>query len=77
LHGVKRFLPLYAHHLRNEQVLEQIKKQLNKLVNVIKVVDFVGKDFVEREMILIKVKAKKNKCQTCKICNPRRIPSFA
>jgi acetolactate synthase-1/3 small subunit len=42
----------------NEQVLEQIKKQLNKLVNVIKVVDFVGKDFVEREMILIKVKAR-------------------
>jgi acetolactate synthase-1/3 small subunit len=42
----------------NEQVLEQIKKQLNKIINVIKVVDFVGKDFVEREMILIKVKAK-------------------
>jgi len=42
----------------NEQVLEQIKKQLNKLVNVIKVMDFVGKDFVEREMILIKVKAR-------------------
>jgi acetolactate synthase-1/3 small subunit len=41
----------------NEQVLEQIKKQLNKLVNVIKVVDYVGKDFVEREMILVKVKA--------------------
>jgi len=42
----------------NEQVLEQIKKQLNKLVNVIKVVDYTDKDFVEREMILIKVKAK-------------------
>jgi acetolactate synthase-1/3 small subunit len=42
----------------NEQVLEQIKKQLNKLINVIKVVDFMEKDFVEREMILIKVKAK-------------------
>ena len=41
----------------NEQVLEQIKKQLNKLVNVIKVVDFMDKDYVEREMILIKVKA--------------------
>ena len=41
----------------NEQVLEQIKKQLNKLINVIKVVDYVGKDFVEREMILVKVKA--------------------
>jgi acetolactate synthase I/III small subunit len=42
----------------NEQVLEQIKKQLNKIINVIKVVDFTEKDFVEREMILIKVKAK-------------------
>ena len=42
----------------NEQVLEQIKKQLNKIINVIKVVDFMDKDFVEREMILIKVKAK-------------------
>ncbi len=42
----------------NEQVLEQIKKQLNKLINVIKVVDYMDKDYVEREMILIKVKAK-------------------
>lgn len=42
----------------NEQVFEQIKKQLNKLVNVIKVVDFMDKNYVEREMILIKVKAK-------------------
>jgi acetolactate synthase I/III small subunit len=42
----------------NDQVLEQIKKQLNKIINVIKVVDFMEKDFVEREMILIKVKAK-------------------
>jgi acetolactate synthase I/III small subunit len=42
----------------NEQVLEQIKKQLNKIINVIKVVDFQEKDYVEREMILIKVKAR-------------------
>jgi len=42
----------------NEQVLEQIKKQLNKIINVIKVVDYVDKDYVEREMILVKVKAK-------------------
>jgi acetolactate synthase-1/3 small subunit len=41
----------------NDQVLEQIKKQLNKIINVIKVVDFMEKDFVEREMILIKVNA--------------------
>jgi acetolactate synthase-1/3 small subunit len=44
----------------NEQVLEQIKKQLNKIINVIKVVDFMEKDFVEREMILIKVKARED-----------------
>ncbi|HON37293.1 MAG: acetolactate synthase small subunit [Desulfomonilia bacterium] len=43
----------------NEQVLEQIKKQLNKLINVIKVVDCTDKDYVEREMILVKVKAEK------------------
>ena len=42
----------------NEQVLEQIKKQLNKIINVIKVVDYIGKEYVEREMIIVKVKAK-------------------
>ncbi|HUT84851.1 MAG TPA: acetolactate synthase small subunit [Thermodesulfobacteriota bacterium] len=40
----------------NDQILEQITKQLNKLVNVIKVLDFTEGDFVEREMALIKVK---------------------
>lgn len=40
-----------------DQVIEQIKKQLNKLINVIKVVDYTGKESVEREMLLIKVKA--------------------
>lgn len=39
----------------NDQILEQIIKQLNKLVNVIKVMDFVNGDFVNREMALIKV----------------------
>lgn len=39
----------------NDQIIEQITKQLNKLVNVIKVVDFVNGDFVNREMALIKV----------------------
>jgi acetolactate synthase-1/3 small subunit len=39
-------------------VLEQIKKQLNKLINVMKVVDYTDKAFVQREMALIKVKAK-------------------
>lgn len=41
----------------NEQIIEQIMKQLNKLVNVIKVQDLTGTDYVDREMVLIKVSA--------------------
>ena len=41
----------------NDQIIEQITKQLNKLINVIKVIDFTNTEFVEREMALIKVKA--------------------
>ena len=41
----------------DDQIIEQVMKQLNKLINVIKVVDLTEKDFVEREMILIKVSA--------------------
>jgi len=40
-----------------DQVLEQIEKQLNKLVCVIKVTDFVDTEHVERELVLIKVTA--------------------
>jgi acetolactate synthase I/III small subunit len=39
-------------------ILEQIKKQLNKLVNTIKVSDLTEQDYVERELILIKINAK-------------------
>jgi acetolactate synthase I/III small subunit len=39
----------------DDQILEQITKQLNKLINVIKVIDFLNGDFVNREMALIKV----------------------
>jgi acetolactate synthase-1/3 small subunit len=39
-------------------ILEQIKKQLNKLINVIKVLDFTDADFVQRETALVKVRAK-------------------
>jgi acetolactate synthase I/III small subunit len=39
-------------------ILEQIKKQLNKLINVVKVLDFKGMPFVQRELALIKVRAK-------------------
>ncbi|OQX66252.1 MAG: acetolactate synthase small subunit [Desulfococcus sp. 4484_242] len=39
-------------------VLEQIKKQLNKLINVIKVLDFTDVDYVERETALVKLRAR-------------------
>ena len=42
----------------NLSVLEQIKKHLNKLINIIKVLDFTGTPFVQAEMALIKVRAK-------------------
>ena len=41
----------------DEMIMEQIVKQLNKLVNVIKVIDFREVRFVDREMALIKVRA--------------------
>mgnify|MGYP001431387147 CR=1 FL=1 len=41
---------------RDENVLEQIKKQLNKLIDVITVTDFTKKEHVERELVLVKVK---------------------
>jgi acetolactate synthase-1/3 small subunit len=41
----------------DEQIIEQIIKQLRKLVTVIKVVDLTHQQAVEREMVLIKVSA--------------------
>ncbi len=41
----------------SEQIIEQILKQLRKLIDVIKVSDLTGKSFVERELALIKVRA--------------------
>jgi acetolactate synthase-1/3 small subunit len=39
----------------DDWIIEQITKQLNKLIDVIKVVDMTELDHVEREMVLIKV----------------------
>ena len=39
----------------NDQILEQITKQLNKLINVIKVIDYKSNEFVGRELALIKI----------------------
>ena len=41
----------------DEKILEQVKKQLNKLIEVITVYDLTGGEYVDRELILVKVKA--------------------
>jgi acetolactate synthase-1/3 small subunit len=41
----------------DDQVLDQITQQLNKLINVIKVIDFKNSSHVKRELVLVKVKA--------------------
>ena len=39
----------------DDRTLEQVKKQLNKLIEVIKVIDLTEKPYVDRELLLIKV----------------------
>ena len=52
----------------DEQILEQINKQLNKLIDVIKVIDFTDGSGVEREMALIKVTAEdENRAEVLRI----------
>lgn len=41
----------------DEAVLEQIGKQLNKLIDVVSVNDLTGSNFIESEMALLKIKA--------------------
>ncbi len=41
----------------DEAKVEQITKQLNKLIDVIKVVDLTEESFVDRELILVKMNA--------------------
>ena len=40
---------------QDEKILEQINKQLNKLIDVITVTDFTRKEYVDRELVLAKV----------------------
>ncbi len=40
-----------------DEIIEQINKQLNKLVDVVKLIDMTGDVHIERELMLIKVHA--------------------
>jgi acetolactate synthase-1/3 small subunit len=39
----------------DEKTLDQVQKQLEKIVTVVKVIDFSGKTYVERDLMLLKV----------------------
>src|SRR3954468_22107691 len=41
----------------DDGVLDQVRKQLDKVVTVVKVQDISSEDFVERDLMLVKVKA--------------------
>jgi len=41
----------------SDQIIEQIIKQLNKLIDVVKLVDLSEDEHIEREMMLVKVKS--------------------
>lgn len=43
--------------LGDDHVLEQVRKQLEKIVTVVQVLDISSTDFVERDLMLLKVKA--------------------
>jgi len=45
----------------DDTIIEQIKKQLNRLIDVIKVIDMTDKQSMDRELALIKVNAKPDK----------------
>ena len=54
----------------DDQVLDQIIKQLNKLVNVIQVLDFKRGEAVERELLLVKLAADSdNRSEIIQICD--------
>jgi acetolactate synthase-1/3 small subunit len=44
----------------DERVMDQVEKQLNKLIDTIQVVDLTNEDFIARDLALIKVKAEAN-----------------
>jgi acetolactate synthase-1/3 small subunit len=48
---------------KDEKILEQIKKQLNKLIDVVTVGDLTKKKFFEKELVLVKVSAAKTSRQ--------------
>jgi acetolactate synthase I/III small subunit len=54
----------------DESVLEQVNKQLNKLIDVIKVSDYLDTPHIERDLVLVKVAAaKETRSEIIQICD--------
>ncbi|MBU2567790.1 MAG: acetolactate synthase small subunit [Elusimicrobia bacterium] len=54
----------------DEKILEQVEKQLNKLVDIIKVWEYSKTEHIERDLALIKVKTdKSNRAEILQIVN--------
>lgn len=57
----------------DERILEQIIKQLRKLIDVIKVIDLTEKDYIDRELVLFKIDGTKNKEAAAKIFKKHKV----
>lgn len=54
----------------DDKVLEQVTKQLEKLIDVIDVQDFRDEDYVDRELVLLRVNAtSKTRAEVMQICD--------
>ena len=54
----------------DDRIIEQIMKQLNKVIEVLKVTDLTEVDYVERETALIKISAKsEHRDEAIRICD--------
>jgi len=54
----------------DDQIIEQVIKQLRRLIDVIKVSDLTDAEYVEREMLLLKVNADfQNRAEILRICD--------
>ncbi|MEW6096935.1 MAG: acetolactate synthase small subunit [bacterium] len=51
----------------DDKIIEQIEKQLNRLIDVIKVTDLTKEEHVERELVLIKVGTNGNRAEIMEI----------
>ena len=48
----------------DDKILEQVKKQLNKLIDIIYVKDYIRKEYIDKELVLFKIEVdKKNKAK--------------